>query len=141
MLRPVFTPVGFLLLVLVLLLAVVPPARAQAEDEAPLAQIQAAFAAGDAQALLQHGAMRVEVALFGAGKLYSRAQAQVVMQDFFVQHPPTRFAFREHTRTDHGFFARGEYGSARVDPPLLVYVRLRVQEDRWELREILIESR
>lgn len=106
-----------------------------------MTELQAAFAEGDAPALLRHAATHVEIALFGASKLYSQGQALYVMQDFFGKHPPDKFVFRDYAHTKGGSFAEGDYWSRRSERPLRVYVRLRVQGDDWEVREVLIEER
>lgn len=108
----------------------------------PQAAIERAFRTGDAQALLEDAAERIEIMFFGQGMLYSRAQARYVMQDFFRQYPPVQFRMQHASTTGGSWFGTGTYAYERGERPLQVYVRLKRQgRDRWEVREIRIEER
>lgn len=125
-----------------LLLAVRPgPAAAQQSGADALAELQEAFARGDVRGLLAHAADRVDITIFGASAIYSRAQAQYVMEDFFRQQPPERFNWQDPSQRDGNWFAAGLYWYRRADHPLRIYVRLRQTADQWELREIRIDRR
>jgi len=130
------------LLVLLLLTAGQRTVRAQDPDiDAVLTEVRGAISRGDLPVLLDHAADRVEIALFGESKRYSKAQARYVLQDFFNTYRPRRFVFRDHSQTDRGWFAEGEFWYGRADRPLRLYVLLRLRDHRWELREIIIEER
>lgn len=116
-------------------------ARAQETRDRNLERLQEALESGDVEAVLGQAAERIDVTLFSANALYSRAQAQYVLRDFFREYPPRRFAFKEPSRRDENWFAAGQYWYGSSDEPLAVYVRLRRQGERWELREIRIDRR
>jgi hypothetical protein len=131
----------FLAACLLLALSGPPRVRAQEPDEAVLKSLEAAFAGGDVEALLKRSATRLEVAIFGESRLYSRSQARYVLRDFFEERKPERFAFSASSKTNGGWFAEGEYWYSRAERPLRVYMRLRQNGTAWELREVLIAER
>ncbi|MFQ5571528.1 MAG: DUF4783 domain-containing protein [Rhodothermales bacterium] len=106
-----------------------------------LASLQEALASGDAHLLMAEASDRVEIALLGQSKLYSRAQAVYVMQDFFRRYPPEHFAFQNTSQAEGSWFATGQYRYKHAERPLKVYVRLRMKGAQWELREVRIEQR
>ncbi len=111
------------------------------QDERPnLKPIEKAFSTGDVAALAARSADRIEIAVFGRSRLYSRSQARFVLKDLFSQYPPQRFQFSEPSRTSKGLFAVGSYRYSIDDDPLTVYVRLRKDGEAWVLREILVEK-
>ena len=114
------------------------PAQAQ---EAALDRVQVAFADGDADAVLADAADRVEIALLGQSKLYSRAQATYVMEDFFRRYPPDVFTLDNSAGDEANWFATGRYRYKHADKPLHVYLRLRQKAERWELLEVRVEQR
>ncbi len=114
------------------------PALAQ---QAALDQVQEAFSAGDADALLGEAADRVEIALLGRSKLYSRAQATYVMEDFFRRYPPETFTLHNNAQDDGNWFATGRYQYQHAEQPLQVYLRLHLKDKQWQLREVRIEQR
>ncbi len=114
------------------------PVRAQ---EAALDKVQEAFAAGDADALIGEAADRVEIALLGRSKLYSRAQATYVMEDFFRRYPPETFTLKNNAQDNGSWFATGRYQYKHAEQPLQVYLRLHLKDQQWQLREIRIEQR
>lgn len=110
-------------------------------QEPPLLKVQEAFAAGDANALLGEAADRLEIALMGQSKLYSRAQATYVMEDFFRRYPPEQFTLQNDSQGGGNWFATGQYHYKHTEQPLHVYVRLHRKGEQWELREVRIERR
>lgn len=114
-----------------------PPAETEIVD-----RIEGAFTDGDAARLLGLAADRVEVSLFGTQTFYSSSQAFYVLQGFFEDYSPRRFAIGDVTRTGASYFVSGEYNHGRSAQTLQVYVRLvrRDGEDAWGLREIRIEE-
>lgn len=114
------------------------PVQAQ---EAALSRLQEAFAAGDADAVLADAADRVEIALLGQSKLYSRAQATYVMEDFFRRYPPETFTLHNDARDEGNWFATGRYQYKHAEQPLHVYLRLRLRGEQWEVLEVRVEQR
>lgn len=103
--------------------------------------VQDAFAKGDARALLNGASDRVEIALLGRNELYSRAQAIHVVQGFFQRYPPVGFTLQSQAKEEGSWFATGRYRYKHAEHPLQVYLRLRLKDDQWELREVRIEER
>lgn len=130
--------------VALLLLGLASPATAQdTTGTAPnaLEHLQAAFVAGDADALLEGAADRVEITLLGQSRLYSRAQAMYVMRDFFREYAPERFVLVSENQAEGSWIADAQYGYRGAEQILQIYLRLRQLADGWELREIRIAQR
>lgn len=108
-------------------------------DQEALERIEQALAEGNARELLAATAGRVEVWTFGRGALYSRGQAQYVLQGFFERHPPEGCAFRERSMAGTNLFAVGVYYVQQREAPFKVYVHLRAASQGWELKEIRFE--
>lgn len=140
-LRRLFPPT---VAVMVLLLGgVAAPSAAQDSTAAPdaLVRLQAAFVAGDADALLGGAAERVEITLLGQSRLYSRAQAMYVMRDFFREYVPEQLLLVSENQAEGSWIADAQYRYRGAERALQVYLRLRHHADGWELREIRIEQR
>lgn len=126
---------------LALLFGVAVPAAAQEAGQDVLKQIEAAFEQGSVAGLLGRGTDRIDITILGSGSVYSRAQAQYVLERFFREHPPQRFRLDAPYRRDDNAFASGRYWYAQGESPLWVYIRLRREGANWELREIRIDRR
>ena len=116
-------------------------AGAQVRGEEILSAVQHAFARSDAAAVLDRSADHLEIALFGPGTLYSRAQAQYVLQGFFKEYPPDKVVFFRPSRNESSLFVVGAYRYAVKEAPCQLFFRLRMRDTLWELREIRIERR
>ena len=132
--------IGLVALLCVGLLVGFGTTTAQAQQGQALTQMRDAFAGGDAEALLGGAADRVEIALLGQSKLYSRAQAIYVMEDFFRRYPPESFTLQNDAQDEGNWFATGRYQYVHADQPLHVYLRMRLKGQQWELREVRIED-
>lgn len=102
-------------------------------------RIEHAFQEGDAQRLLTPAAERVEISILGMQTFYSRAQALYVLQDFFKNYAPRKFAFEDVSRAEDDFFATAQYWYGQAERPLQVYVRLVRREDEWVLQELRLD--
>lgn len=125
----------------VLLWGTVLTASAQESREGLKGQLTTAFEQGNMKALIDRAAPQVEIGLFGESKLYSRAQALFVLESFRTSFPPERFVVRDESVAERGWFLEGFYWSGATRSPLRVYLRLRVNDGQWEIREVLIERR
>lgn len=99
---------------------------------------ESAFAEGNAEALLESAAPRLELSIFGRASFYSRTQALFVMRDFFRRYPPDSVSFRdqsigENTRTLLGQYEELGGGQCRVA------VRLRWRAGAWEVRAVRLD--
>lgn len=118
--------------------AMAPTASGQVPDSL-VEQVRSSVDAADVESLLALGEGRIEVGLFGAARLFSRAQAAYVLSDFFRQHPPQRLEIGESVSTETGWFAAGDYYRLGGRSPLRVYLRLRALRDgSWVVREIVV---
>ncbi len=123
------------------LLAGGPVRRTVAQTPYGIEKVQDAFAKGDAHALLDDASDRIEIGLFGRSRLYSRAQAIHVVKGFFQRYPPVGFTLQSQAQEEGSWFATGRYRYKHAEHPLQVYLRLRLKNDQWELREVRIEER
>lgn len=125
-----------LLLALVLLGAAVP--RAQAQETPPaVAAVVAAFARGDARALADAAAERLDVSLPGGTSVYSRAQARLIFARFFDETPARGFRLEHRMAAGGAYFATGRFVS--TDGQFTVLLRFGARGAGWELREVHVE--
>jgi hypothetical protein len=78
--------------------------------------IAAAIRAGDARKLSGWFSNHVDLTVLGKEELYSKAQAEQILRDFFIKHPPRSFILKHHssnpTTTQYGI---GSYLSKSGD--------------------------
>ena len=115
------------------------PALGQDQAADVLGSIEQAFSVADADSIARMSASRVEIAVLGKSRLYSRAQARFVLRDFFEEYPPLHVELSEPSTTDKGIFAAGTYRFATDRDPLRLYLRLRRDKTNWQMREIVLE--
>jgi hypothetical protein len=118
----------------------VPHSIAQNAVSGIVLKLEDALERGDVEALLDHASKRIGITIFDANRYYSQGQARYVLKTFFERYPPSRFVLRDYYKTRNGWFAEGDYWYRRGKRPLRIYLRLRWWQDRWELRELLIEK-
>jgi len=104
-----------------------------------LERVYEAFSKGDASALLRECSDQIELGLFGATTLYSRAQATYVLQGFFRDYPPSRFVVEDSNRSADDVFLSGRYWYRRTEQPLDVFMRFRRRGPTHEVREVRVE--
>jgi hypothetical protein len=115
-------------------------AQAASPDSTTLVRVERAFRSGDVDNLLDGSADRLDVIIFGKGASYSRAQAALVLSDFFRRNPPGRVSFEQEVLAEDRRSMIGQYWVANGDSdPVAVFVRLRARGPRWQLRSIRIE--
>ncbi|MDX1531324.1 MAG: DUF4783 domain-containing protein, partial [Rhodothermales bacterium] len=108
-------------------------------DTTALSVVQDAFATGNVDLLLGEAGDRVDIAIFGHGASYSRAQAALVLLDFFRRHPPDQVEFDEEAVASDRRSVIGRYWETGSPEPVAVFIRLRARDDAWQLRSIRIE--
>jgi hypothetical protein len=107
---------------------------AHAQDEAAgRGALREALAGGDAQA-----AERVAVDLPGGSSKYSRSQAVYVLQKFFEDHPPRRFAWQRTKSSERRRFLVGRYWHEGAQQPMRVHLRLAKAQGRWTVQEVRV---
>jgi len=95
---------------------------AQTEVFAP---IKEALKTGSAKELVKHFNASVDIDLDGDERTYSKAQAELVMRDFFKKHAVSDFNIVHNgSSKDHGLkFAIGRYESAGESYNVLIRVK------------------
>ena len=109
------------------------------QDSTALVEVERAFRSADVDALLDGAAERVDVVIFGKGASYSRAQAALVLLDFFRRHPPREVAFEQQVLAEDRRSMIGHYWIADGEEPVAISVRLRARGEAWQVRSIRIE--
>jgi hypothetical protein len=66
-----------------------------------------AFKTGDATKLAEYFSISIELTLFDKEEIYSKTQAEMIMRDFFSQHPPTQFKILHQGGKDNSKYAIG----------------------------------
>lgn len=102
--------------------------------------VTTAFESADYEALLDLAQRRVEIMILGQGARYSHSQAEMVLRNFFRQHPPERVELLEQSATDDDRAAMGQYWAQSGESPLVLHVGFRVTGgEQWQLGSIRIE--
>lgn len=65
------------------------PSAAQSE---PMDALYAHFKAGNSKEIAKSFAGSVELTVFDTDEMYSKAQAEQILRDFFVKHPPLSYS-------------------------------------------------
>jgi hypothetical protein len=91
--------------------------------------ISAAIRAGDAKVLADHFNTLLDLELPGNEGSYSKAQAEIILRDFFGKYPPSSFSV-DHTgaSNDGSQFAIGTYKSG--GKTFKTYLLLKKKDDR-----------
>ena len=129
----------FLLLLFVVQLTSPSEGGAQSSEQV-LNQLKSSIMSADAVGLAEQTMNSVEIAQFGEGRYYSRGQATLLLRSFFKEYPPKDFKIVGSTRTPGAWFIEGIYHSKKALKPLRIYIRLRIAEGTWKVREFLIEE-
>lgn len=109
-------------------------------DSTALGRVERAFRTASVEGLLDGAADRLDVIIFGKSGAYSRAQAALVLQDFFRRNPPGRVSFEQEVLAEDRRSIIGTYWVAEDNAePVAVFVRLRSRDSGWQLRSIRIE--
>jgi len=121
-------------------LALLTSRSTSAQDRDPdLQQVTSAIVRGDERALIAMMSERIELALLGASRQYSKSQATLVLRQFFREHPPRAFRIVDSTRSESGVFLEGVLHTRNSDQTYRIYLRLNHAGGAWTLRELLVE--
>ncbi len=108
-------------------------------DSTSLLQIERAFRFADPEVLLDGATDRVDVIIFGQGASYSRAQAVLVLEDFFRRYPPRQVVFEQEVLAEDRRSMIGRYWVVGGgEEPIGVSIRFRTNETGWQLRGIRV---
>ena len=128
-------------LAVVLLLAVSLGSHPGPDPDRALERVQRGLESADPDLVLTDMPSRVEIVLFGQGGMFGRAQATLVLRDFFRRHPPGQVAFSEPSSSEEGQTATGRYRTNSGGTPLSVRVTHRARGNDWSLASIRIDQR
>lgn len=123
-------------LALVVLLVGVLPSSAQ--DTLDVDALIYSIAEGDEETLLGFVGQRVELALLGQRRRYTRAQAKYVMDGFFRLYPPESFAVDHSLSQQDEWWLTGRYVVRFNAEQMRVYLRFRGQFPVYRLLAIQI---
>ena len=107
-------------------------------DSAFAQRLGLAFAKGDAAALMEDAAPRLDVTVVGEGARYSRSQAAFVLGAFFRDHPPLHVTLAPAGVADGARSLLGVYESEN-DASFRLDVRLRRRAKGWEVTSVRID--
>lgn len=116
-----------------------PATLAQSSDEA-LRELSQAFVTADARRLAGISTSTVNLGLLASPRSYSRRQATLMLREFFRENRPESFQVVDFTKTGRGWFIEASYVTKDRAAPLTVYLRLRLGEPGWLVKEVLIEE-
>ncbi len=100
----------------------------------------ASFKAGNAKELAKHFGSNVELNLPGSEGVYSRAQAEQILRDFFSKNPPKNYQSLHNGTSKDSHYAIGSLTTAKSTYRTYVLYKkdgaqLNIQELRIELDE------
>jgi len=132
-----------LLVLLAATLVVVPSAvngQGQPDDFGRfVGSLEDAFGRSDADAVLGYAGGRIDLAIEGGARQYSRAQAKYVLRSFLESNPVHSFALVVNTSNQKGRFLEGTMRAGKANYDVFVWVRNR--SGSWEVREIIFQKR
>lgn len=100
--------------------------------------IEQAIVAGNAEKLLPYFGSTVDLRILDVENVYGNAQAQVLLNNFFVSNPPSNFVVAHRkTRTDNSFFI-GTYTSRTGAFRISVF--LKTENEKPRISQILIQN-
>ncbi len=98
--------------------------NAHAQDTLDVARVIEILAAGEATELMAWAGDRVELALLGQTRRYSREQAYYVLKAFFHQYPPEGFTLGHSLTQGNEWWLTGLYQVRYDAARMRVYLRL-----------------
>ena len=112
--------------------------HAQATDTLDVQLVMQSLATGEAAKLMALAGERVELALLGQTRRYSRAQALYVLNAFFQQYPPEAFSLSHSLTQGDEWWLTGLYQVRYEETRMRVYLRLSGQYPAYKLLAIQI---
>lgn len=106
--------------------------------QTPESDIEQAIATGNADKLLPYFGATVDLRILDVENVYGNSQAQVLINNFFVNNPPNSFVLaHKKTRTDNSFFI-GTYNSRTGTFRISVF--LKTENNKSRISQILIQN-
>jgi hypothetical protein len=115
--------------------------RVMAHEPPGIAEnIAAAIKAGNSKELAKYFGPTVEIILPGIEGAYSKAQAEMIMKDFFTRYAPVTFVVNQNKMNSSGGsqFIIGTYKSK--DEILNVYILLKPVSNQFVIQQIHFEA-
>lgn len=109
-----------------------------AQDTLDVDALIYSIAEGDEESLLEFVGQRVELALLGQRRRYTRAQAKYVLDDFFRRFPPESFSVDHSLSQQDEWWLTGRYVVRFNAEQMRVYLRFRGQFPVYRLLAIQI---
>lgn len=108
-------------------------------SDIPYAELEQAFASGNAQAISSMGKEKMLISILDKEGAYSQSQATQVLKDFFTKKPVSSFKFTfKGKETSDGSFAIGEYTSKQEN--FRVTVQFKKLNQQFKIERMTIEA-
>ncbi len=92
-------------------------------DNDVVTKITEAFKSGSASELAKHFNSNIELDLLGEENMYSKAQAELIMKDFFTKNKPTSFRINHQGSKSATSFAIGNLASANGNFRVSIFMK------------------
>lgn len=92
-------------------------------DNDVVTKITEAFKSGSASELAKHFNSNIELDLLGEENMYSKAQAELIMKDFFTKNKPTSFRINHQGSKSATSFAIGNLVSANGNFRVSIFMK------------------
>ena len=125
-------------LVLALVLTSLWAAPTAAQDTLSVDVLMDSLADGDEETLLAWAGQRIELALLGQRRRYTRAQATHVLRDFFQRYPPEEFKVNHSLSQQEEWWLTGSFLIRYNGERMRVYLRFRGNYPVYRLLAIQI---
>jgi hypothetical protein len=102
------------------------------------AELITAFKNGDATKLAEYFNKSVELTLFDKEEIYSKTQAEMIMRDFFKQHPPTQFKILHQGGKDNSKYAIGNLNCGITS--YRITFLLKIEDGNLYIHQLRIEN-
>lgn len=108
-------------------------------DSASFEEISSAITAGNSRELSRHFANRVELTISNNENIYSRAQAEVILKEFFNNNPPSSFRIIHQGASSKGsHYAIGNLTT--VNGTFRTYLFIKSVGNGYQIHEIRFEK-
>lgn len=102
-------------------------------------EVARAVREGNAEQLASFFGQTIDITLTSSEGTYSKAQATLIMKDFFDQYPPSAFEVKHEGSSDNGsLYMIGDYSSGKVT--FRVYILLKLVNAVYVIQQIQFEE-
>lgn len=107
------------------------------QTTAAMSGVQSGIRSGNANAVVRYAGARVDLTLQGNSSRYSKAQAEMILKDFFSRNAVKEFLIQQNGRAGNNYFSIGELSTA--NGKYRIYIAVVDNNGSDELHEIRIE--